>query len=414
MKPEHLLDAIGQADEELLSRAEKGAARHAKRRIALAAMLCLAVGIGVFALLKLPAVVPPNPTAPAESTPSASGEDPLPTEPTGEEPTSTEPTGDALRVALIAGDFSAGDHAMCQSIREGIDDYCAGMDYADYQPTGDSTYERMNAMEQAVSDGYNVLILPGWGYADAIVELQARYPEVCFVGLDMYGEEAPLAENACILNFNETVAGYLAGYAAVAEGYEQLGFLGDTAVPQMIRYGYGFMQGADAAAADFARENVCLRYTYCNSFSAEDTAKLTAKDWFGSGTQVVLACTDATAAAAAEVAAATGNRLIGTDYSISAAQEQGEDVSLTSAVKDYAAAVRYVLTAIESGAWAELGGKTTELDESFVGLPTDEWRFTNFTREDYETLLSDLRAGKRVVSSDLDAAPEVNIEVQYE
>lgn len=408
MKPEHLLDAIGQTDDELLSRAEKGAPRQHKRWIALAAMLCLAVGIGVFALLKLPAVEPPNPTAPVEPTPSDT------TSTTGEEPVSTEPTGEELRVALIANDFSVGDRAMRQTVWETIDDYCADMDHAGYQPTGDSTYERMNAMEQAVSDGYNVLILPGWGYADAIVELQDRYPEVYFVGLDMYGEEAPLSENACILNFNETEAGYLAGYAAVAEGYAQLGFLGDMAVPSMVRYGYGFMQGADAAAADFARENVRLRYTYCNNFYSEDTAKLTAKDWYNSGTQVVLACTDATAVAAAEAAAATGNRLIGTDYNISIAQEQGEDVTLTSAVKDYAAAVRYVLTAIESGAWAELGGKATELDGSFVGLPTDEWRFTNFTREDYEKLLSELRSGKREVSSDIEAAPEVSIEVQYE
>lgn len=408
MKPEHLIDAIGQVDDELLSRAEKGAPRRHKRWIALAAMLCLAVGIGVFALLKLPAIEPPNPTAPVESTPSDTAST------TGEEPISTEPTGDALRVAFIADDFSVGDHAMRQSVWEGIVAYCADMDHGSYQPTGDSTYERMNAMEQAVSDGYNVLIVPGWVYADAILELQDRYPEVYFVGLDMYGAEAPLSENACILNFNETEAGYLAGYAAVAEGYEQLGFLGDMAVPSMIRYGYGFMQGADAAAADFARENVCLRYTYCNNFNSEDNAKLTANDWYGSGTQVVLACSDSTAAAAAEAAAATGNRLIGTDYDISIAQEQGEDVALTSAVKDYAAAVCYVLTAIESGAWTGLGGKITELDCSFVGLPTDEWRFTHFTREDYENLLSDLRSGKKVVSSDFEAAPEVSIEVRYE
>lgn len=46
--------------------------------------------------------------------------------------------------------------------------------------------------------------------------------------------------------YAEEQAGYLAGYAAVNEGYTQLGFMGGIAVPAVIRYGYGFIQGADA------------------------------------------------------------------------------------------------------------------------------------------------------------------------
>lgn len=40
----------------------------------------------------------------------------------------------------------------------------------------------------------------------------------------------------------------MAGYAAVKLGYTKLGFLGGMAVPTVIRFGYGYVQGADAGA----------------------------------------------------------------------------------------------------------------------------------------------------------------------
>ena len=57
--------------------------------------------------------------------------------------------------------------------------------------------------------------------------------------------------NSCTAVYQEELCGYMAGYAAVKLGYTKLGFLGGMAVPRCrCRYGYGFVQGADAAAAE--------------------------------------------------------------------------------------------------------------------------------------------------------------------
>ena len=52
--------------------------------------------------------------------------------------------------------------------------------------------------------------------------------------------------------FKEEQCGYLAGYAAVKEGFTKLGFTGGGGGtnPACCRYGYGFVQGADAAAKE--------------------------------------------------------------------------------------------------------------------------------------------------------------------
>lgn len=45
----------------------------------------------------------------------------------------------------------------------------------------------------------------------------------------------------CVL---EEQAGYLAGYAAVTDGYTTLGFIGAREIPGIVRYCTGFLQGA--------------------------------------------------------------------------------------------------------------------------------------------------------------------------
>ena len=74
-----------------------------------------------------------------------------------------------------------------------------------------------------------------------------------------------IPSNCYCITFKEEQAGYLAGYAVVKDGYTKLGFLGGMAVPAVIRYGYGYVQGADAAAKELGT-NIDINYFYGGQF----------------------------------------------------------------------------------------------------------------------------------------------------
>ena len=89
------------------------------------------------------------------------------------------------------------------------------------------------------------------------------------VKTDESGEtRTAVAANTYCIRYAEEQAGFLAGYAAVFEGYTKLGFIGGMKVPAVIRYGYGFVQGADYAAKELGIKNVSIKYNYTGSFEA--------------------------------------------------------------------------------------------------------------------------------------------------
>ena len=115
-------------------------------------------------------------------------------------------------------------------------------------------------IDSAVSEGYNVIVMPGYAFGGAIVDAAPNYPDVKFIALDVAkgdlleaavaakGEEYDynpdnweLADyfdmsNVYCVVYQEELAGYMAGYAAVKLGYTDLGFLGGMQVPAVVRY----------------------------------------------------------------------------------------------------------------------------------------------------------------------------------
>ncbi len=104
-----------------------------------------------------------------------------------------------------------------------------------YRPTEDSDAARLEQMDNAVNDGAKSIVVAGYLFGNAIAEAQEKYPDVQFLALDVsasdLGDKAPTA-NTALITYNEEQAGYLAGYAAVYDGYKALGFLGGMAVPR--------------------------------------------------------------------------------------------------------------------------------------------------------------------------------------
>ena len=190
------------------------------------------------------------------------------------------------------------------------------------------------------------------------------------------------------------------------EGYTKLGFLGGIAVPAVQRYGYGFVQGADAAAKELNKK-IEINYTYGGQFqgSPEITAKM--EGWYQAGTEVVFACGGAIYTSALEAADKNDGKVIGVDVD----QSHISARFVTSAMKGLQNVTESVLETLNKGEWATYSGKVSNfglLEGEYVGLPTDTWTMTNFTTEDYEAVKGQIKDGTITVSNDTSKMPAVS------
>ena len=203
----------------------------------------------------------------------------------------------------------------------------------------------------------------------------------------------------------------MAGYAAVKLGYKNLGFLGGMAVPAVVRYGYGFVQGVDAAAAALGLTDVKLNYVYGGQFYGDSDITAVMDTWYTNGTEVVFACGGGIYTSAAEAAAKVGGKVIGVDVDQAAIIDgaYGEGMTVTSAMKGLAPTVKTMLSEVVAGNFANYGGKIDTLglvsdnpEDNYVQLPMSSTQFADgkFTVDDYKALVADMFAGKITVSND--------------
>ena len=350
-------------------------------------------------------------------------------EPAAEETaTEEQPTeGEAVikKVALVTDVGTIDDESFNQATWQGVKAYCEanGIEYTYYQPTEDSTDARCISIDQAIKEGANVVVMPGYLFGASIVREQEKYPDVYFIAVDVgagdltedYATYYDPAANVVCATFAEEQAGYLAGYAVVMDGYTKLGFLGGMAVPAVIRYGYGWLQGARDAAKELGVEVEC-NYTYGGQFYGD--ANITAKmeGWYAAGTEIVFACGGGIYTSAVEAANIHGAKVVGVDVD----QSYIDECIVTSAMKGLQNVTETILGALEAGEWNTYGGKfiTYSLSEGdYVGIPTAEssWRFNSFTMDQYTAVHDKLMSGEIVVDNNSDNVnPEVEgITVNY-
>ena len=295
-----------------------------------------------------------------------------------------------------------------------------GIETQYYKPAEDTDEERINAVDLAVAEGATVVVMPGYLFGPAIAEEQDLYPDVTFIAVDvtegdivnLAGENVALGSNVYICSFQEEQAGYLAGYAAVKDGYTSLGFLGGIAVPAVIRYGFGYVQGINAAAEEMGVD-VDVKYYYGGQFYGDDAITARMEGWYADGTQVVFACGGGIHTSAVDAAAQYDGKVIGVD--VDQFPKIG-DACITSAMKGLGSAVEAALDAYTSGNWSSIGGKSEQLgltQGDYLGLPTDDasWGFTTFTKDEYETVLGGIKDGSITVSNDTENQPEVGSHV---
>ncbi len=347
-----------------------------------------------------------------------------------ESSTPAAPEAPAYKVAMITDYGDITDQSFNQTTYEGCKEFCEanGVDFEYYKPAGDSTAERVAMVDAAVADGYNVVVMPGYAFGETITQVADLYPDVKFIALDVsQGDlgDYQIPENVTCAVYQEELCGYMAGYAAVKLGYTKLGFLGGMAVPAVVRYGYGFVQGADAAATELGAD-VTLNYVYGNQFSGDADITAYMDTWYANGTEVVFACGGGIYNSAAEAAAKVGGKVIGVDVDQAAIIDAyGEGMTVTSAMKGLAPTVKAILgELILNDNWAQYAGQIntlglvsgTDVEANYVQIPYESTQWSDtFTKDDYAALVAAMFDGTITVSNDTETEPTVQtITVDYQ
>lgn len=398
-----------------------------KSKKLLALLLCLAMVFGLAAC--------GNSNKPADSQTPAPGtntETPAPeTETTGETEADPDAIEDSMtsadgkyQVAFVTDVGQLKDKSFNQGTFDGVKLYAAanGLSYKYYQPANGSEAtddDRYDAMKAAVEGGADVVVCAGYLQEAALRKAAIEYPDTPFVFIDGYPiqeqateydaagnalpNDSPVLTNVAGVAFQEQQAGYLAGYAAVKDGFTKLGFSGGGGGtnPACCRFGYGYVQGANAAALEKGI-TVDMNYSwqYGSNFSASTDLQTMINGWYVNGTEIVFACGGSMFQSIVAAASANDGYVIGVDV-----DQSGEsEYVVTSAMKGLADAVQWAVAKVYDGTFDTIGGQQASLGvaDNAVQLPTgaDSWRFETFTVEEYESLYQQMVDGTLVVDDD--------------
>ncbi|MGO5051751.1 BMP family lipoprotein [Lachnospiraceae bacterium LCP25S3_G4] len=307
-------------------------------------------------------------------------------------------------LALITDVGTIDDKSFNQGSWEGLEKYAKDNDITCkyYKPSEKSDEACLSAIDLAVKGGAKVIVTPGFLFEVPVFEAQTKYPDVSFITIDASPKDADgnekIEKNVLSIFYAEEQAGYLAGYAAVVEGYRQLGFMGGIAVPAVIRFGYGYIQGADAAAKELglAKGDINVKYTYVGNFDASPENNAKAAAWYNEGTECIFACGGGVGNSVMKAAETADKVVIGVDV-----DQSGEsETVITSAMKNLGDSVYGALENYYSDKFD--GGKSETLDASSDGikLPMDTSKFKTFSQDQYDKLYEQLKDGSIKVQND--------------
>ena len=306
--------------------------------------------------------------------------------------------GDTFELALVTDLGTIDDKSFNQGAWEGL------VMYADennitrkyYQPAEQSDDAYLSAIDLAVQGGAKIIVTPGFLFETPIYVAQDRYPDVCFILVDGVPHDPTYTNfktgpNTVGILYAEDQAGFLAGYAAVMDGNRKLGFMGGMAVPAVVRFGYGFVQGAEYAAdrLGLSAGSITVNYHYTGGFAATPEAQAMAAAWYDSGIDVIFACGGAVGNSVMAAAQAKGKKVIGVDV-----DQSGESPTvITSAMKGLRPSVYSCISDYYYDSFP--GGETLVFDASNegVGLPMETSRFESFSDMQYAEIYFELQMG---------------------
>jgi basic membrane protein A len=357
-----------------------------------------------------------------------------PKEPGGED----ENTYDVVFLADMGTIYDGGFN---QYSYQGIVDYCekSGATHTYLQPASDNDEARRTIFEQAAAQmKAKVIVACGFLWDAALCQLIPEYPDVKVVFLDaddLYNidynwdgidDSIEYTDKLAMITFAEQDSGYMAGYAVVLDGYRKLGFFGGMAVPAVVRFGYGFIDGAEAAAKELglAPGEVEVKYYYTGTFDASPDLVTFVANWYTEGTEIIFACGGQIVNSVIQAAKDGENRwIVGVDtdeyYTRKAEGAENEPLIVTSAMKSLANTVEdAVRAAFEGGdAWkyyTENGLITlTAAEDAAVIAPYRAENWNVLTQEQYDAIYAKTIEVHATIATEADGENGAPIEGRY-
>ena len=319
-----------------------------------------------------------------------------------------------FELVLITDGSAIDDNAFIRGTWEGLLRYARGnnISHKYYPSPGQSDEAYLSTIDLAVQNGAKLIVSPGYQFGASVFIAQDRYPDVGFILIDSVpgsadGSEYKTGNNSLSILYAEDQAGFLAGYAAVKDGYRRLGFIGGMAVPSVIRFGYGFIQGIEYAAEELrlAPGAITVKYHYTGDFVASPKTQVLAASWYSGGTEVIFACGGALGSSVMAAAEQSGKKVIGVDVDQSAESPS----VITSAMKGLQASVFSSISGFYSGRFPGGQAHVFSAANNGVGLPMAASRFNSFSRADYDAVFRDLVNGSipRIVFLDDAGSPQI-------
>jgi len=312
---------------------------------------------------------------------------------------------DGIKLALVTDYGTIDDGSFNQGAWEGLVAYATEHDirHQYVQPQDETTADYINAIELVIEEGAVLVVTPGFMFSNAIHEVQSLYPDVKFVLLDTVPESPDgnvhVAPNTVAVLYAEQEAGFLAGYAAVMDGYRDLGFIGGIPVPAVVLFGTGFVEGAEYAANELGlgAGDISLRYHYSMVFWPTPDVVAMAESWYDDGVEVIFAAAGGAGFSVMAAASDAGAKVIGVDID----QAGASPTVITSALKGLKASVYSIITDFYADKFPGGQQKMFNAASDGVGLPMSTSRFNNFTQAQYDAIFARLAAGEFKLSTTL-------------
>ncbi|MDO4188602.1 MAG: BMP family ABC transporter substrate-binding protein [Lachnospiraceae bacterium] len=318
-----------------------------------------------------------------------------------------------VEVALITDGGTVEDAAYNEGCYLGLKNYCDSNNkkYNFYIPEYGTTESYMISIDKAITDGAKVVVCPSYMLEEAVYNSASKYPKVNFILVDGMPHDAEytdvtIAENVVPITFSEEEAGFLAGYAAVRDGYKRLGFLGGMAEDSVIKYGYGFVQGADYAGIELGQK-VYIAYTYTGKFSEDQEVQDMAAIFYDYSVEAIFACAGASGNSVMNAAEEKSGAVIGADYDHS----YESPTIVFSTVKNLEKSVYDVLDDYYKDNFNGGVERHYTAAEDGVLLTMDDAKFNNFSEIEYNAILSELKS-KEIVpygNTDIGTTAELNL-----
>lgn len=275
-----------------------------------------------------------------------------------------------------------------------------GISHKYYKASESSDGAFTDTIITAINKGAKIVIIDNSTMQQAVYEMQEKYPEINFVIIDAdpcedESGESKLESNSVAVSFDSGQAGFLAGYAAVMEGYTQLGFIGESERKYINDFGYGYVKGADRAAYDMETE-VEMKYVCCSEEQDDEDIYKLAADMYENGTEVIFAAGTEIQEAVIEAAEAKDGKVIGSITD----QSAKSDKVITSATFGINEALKSLLKQYKDKKFP--GGQTVVYNAHNEGIRLElkNNKLRNLVQSQYEFIYDGLADGEIKVRTD--------------